>query len=248
MELFIMAVITVSVPAVVAAFLGIKKLLYNMIDKRIERFQSDLIQKQVREIEDMYRQVRGWRHDYRNHIQDMKILLTQNNYEKLNSYMDELAQDLVTVDTVIKTGNIMADAVLNTKLSIARQLNIRIHVKTSIPENIPMSDVELCAVLGNLLDNATESCERLPEEERFIRIYIGIIKGQFYLSVQNSAGEIKRTGDGYLSMKRGGSGYGFGIFRIDRIAQKYSGYVNRQSEQGVFATELMFPIVEGVSV
>lgn len=233
-----------SVIAAAASFLGIKKLLYHMIDKRIERFQSDLIQKQVRETEDMYKQVRGWRHDYRNHIQNMKILLEEHNYEKLNAYMNELAMDLIAVDTVIKTGNVMADAVLNTKISMARRLQIQVHVKALISDRIPMSDVELCAVLGNLLDNATESCERLPEKERFIRIYIGVVKEQFYLSVQNAAGEIKRTSDGYLSMKRGGRNYGYGIFRIDRITQKYGGCVNRQNEEGVFATELLFPLIK----
>lgn len=239
----VIAAIVISGLAAAAAFFGMKKLVYHMIDKRIEHFQSDLIQKQMRETEDMYRQVRGWRHDYRNHIQNMKILLSQHNYEELDAYMNELAKDLVTVDTVVKTGNVMADAVLNTKLSVARQLQIRVSVKVGIPDTIPMTDVELCAVLGNLLDNATESCERLPEEERFIRVYIGVLKEQFYMSVQNAAGEIKRTGEGYLSVKRGGRNYGYGIFRIDRIAQKYGGFVNRQNEQGVFATELMFPLV-----
>lgn len=95
----------------------------------------------------------------------------------------------------------MADAVLNAKLYAANNLHVRVNVKANIPKNLPMSDVELCAVLGNLLDNALESCARLSEEERFIRIFIGIIKGQFYLSVQNAAREIKKKGEGYLSTK-----------------------------------------------
>lgn len=224
-----------------AAFWGIKKLIINMIDRRIERFQSSLIEKQIFETENMYKQVRGWRHDYRNHIQNMKILLAQSNYEELDSYLDELAKDLLTVDTIIKTGNVMADAVLNTKLYAADRINARINVKASIPKEIRINDIELCALLGNLLDNAVESCERLPEGKRFIRVFIGVIKGQFYMSVQNAAGEIKKRSGSYLSTKRSG-GSGFGIFRIDRIAAKYGGNVNRQSEPGVFATELMFPL------
>lgn len=224
-----------------AAFFGIRKLLFHMIDRRIEQFQSSLIEKQIFETENMYKQVRGWRHDYRNHIQNMKILLAQSNYGELDSYMDELAKDLVTVDSIIKTGNVMVDAVLNTKLCAAENIKARVNVKASIPKGIRISDIELCALIGNLLDNAVESCERLPVEERFIRVYIGVIKGQFYMSVQNAAGEIKRNGGAYLSTKRN-EGHGYGIFRIDRIASKYGGSVNRQSEEGIFATELMFPI------
>ena len=227
--------------AFLAVFL-LRRTLYNMIDRRIERFQSELIEKQVREIQNMYKQVRGWRHDYRNHIQNMKIQLAQGNYAELDSYLDSLADDLTTVDTVIKTGNVMADAILNSKLSVAEKLNIRINVKANIPNNIPLSDVELCAVLGNLLDNAAEACTKLPESDRFMRIYIGCLKNQLYMSVQNSAGDVKKIAGRYLSTKQSDGEHGYGIFRIDRVAKKYGGYVNRQNEEGVFATEIMVPL------
>ena len=227
--------------AFLAVFL-LRRTLYNMIDRRIERFQSELIEKQVREIQNMYKQVRSWRHDYRNHIQNMKIQLAQGNYAELDSYLDSLADDLTTVDTVIKTGNVMADAILNSKLSVAEKLNIRINVKANIPNNIPLSDVELCAVLGNLLDNAAEACAKLPESDRFMRIYIGCLKNQLYMSVQNSAGDVKKIAGRYLSTKQSDGEHGYGIFRIDRVAKKYGGYVNRQNEEGVFATEIMVPL------
>lgn len=222
------------------AFFLIRRTLYNMIDNRIARFQSELIEKQVREIQNMYRQIRGWRHDYRNHIQNMKIQLAGGNYEKLDQYLDDLANDLNTVDTVIKTGNVMADAILNSKLSVAEKLHVQLHVKANVPKHLPMSDVELCSMLGNLLDNATEACAALPEPERFLRVYIGKLKGQLYLSVQNAAGAVKKEKGVYHSTKSGEHGYG--LFRIDRIAKKYNGYVNRQNEEGVFATELMIPL------
>ncbi|MDO4318200.1 MAG: ATP-binding protein [Lachnospiraceae bacterium] len=219
--------------------------LYSLIDRRIERFQSELIEKQVCEIENMYRQVRGWRHDYRNHIQNMKIQLDERSYDALERYLNELADDLNSVDTVLKTGNVMADAILNSKLAVAEQQQIRLNVKASIPEKLPMSDVELCSVLGNMLDNAVEACAALPEDKRFLRVYIGKLKGQFYLSVQNSAGRVRKEKGTYLSTKKETGGekrHGYGLFRIDRVAKKYGGYVNRQNEEGVFATELLFPL------
>ena len=218
----------------------LRRTIYNMIDRRIERFQSELIEKQVREIQNMYRQVRGWRHDYRNHINNMKIQLSEGNYDKLSDYLNELADDLDTVDTVIKTGNVMADAILNSKLNVAEKMNIKLNVKANVPDKLPMSDVELCSMLGNILDNAVEACGTLPEEERFMRVYIGKLKGQLYLSVQNSAGKVHKSKNTYLSTKDGEHGYG--LFRIDRVAKKYGGYVNRQNEEGVFATEIMVPL------
>ena len=222
------------------AFFGIRAIIFNMVDKRIARFQSDLITKQTAEIQNMYRQMQEWRHDYRNHIQNMKNRLESDDHSELGQYLDDLADDLTMADTSIKTGNVMADAVLSSKLSVAEQKYIRLSVKAHIPEGTPMTDVELCSVLSNLLDNAVEACEKLPVDNRFMRVYIHKFKEQFYLSVQNSAGEVKRRNGIFCSDKQGS--HGFGLFRIDRIAKKYGGYVNRQYEEGVFATELMIPL------
>lgn len=244
MKIILIVSAAVLVCAVCAAgFFLLRHVLYHMIDRRIESFQSDLLEKQLQEIQSLYRQVRGWRHDYRNHIHNMKIQLTGGNYEKLSDYLDQLADDLDSVDMVVKTGNVMADAILNSKLSTAGRLNVRLNVKANVPAGLPMSDVELCSVLGNLLDNAVEACGALPEAERFMRVYIGTLKGQFYLSVQNAAGQVRREKGVYLSTKEpAGKRHGYGLLRIDRIARKYGGYVNRQNEEGIFATELMIPL------
>lgn len=88
------------------------------IDKRIAVYQRELIETHYREVENMYRQMRGWRHDYRNHIQTMKILAANDDLQGLKQYLDELDHDLNTLDLVVKTGNAMADAILNSKISL----------------------------------------------------------------------------------------------------------------------------------
>ena len=187
----------------------------------------------------MYRQMQAWRHDYRNHIQNMKNRLDGDQGE-LEQYLDDQADDLSQADTSIKSGNVMADAVLNGKLSVAEQKEIRLNIKAHIPQGMTMTDVELCSVLGNLIDNAIEACEKLSYDQRFRRVYIDKFKGQFYLSVQNSSPSVRRDKGTYRTTKEGS--HGFGLFCIDRIAKKYGGYVNRQYEEGIFATELLVPL------
>lgn len=218
-------------------------LLSPLIDKRVVAFQRDLMSKHVAEVENIYRQMRGWRHDYHNHIQTLKAHLTMEQYCEIGQYLDKLDTDLTTVDTVIKTGNIMVDAILNSKISLAASKQIQINAKAIVPSHLSVSEVDLCVIIGNLLDNAMEACVKLPrEEDRFIRIYLDILKGQLYLSVSNSTGgELKKTGKAYASTKEQ-AGHGFGLMRIDKIAEKYNGFVNRQSEPGVFATEVMLPL------
>ena len=82
------------------------------IDKRIGSYQQELVETHYREVDNMYRQIRGWRHDYRNHIQTMKAYAAAGDWEAICQYLDLLDEDLTTVDTVIKTGNPMTDASL----------------------------------------------------------------------------------------------------------------------------------------
>ena len=101
------------------------KLFAPMIDRRIEAFESDLISRQCEEVETMYRTMRGWRHDYHNHIQTLLALVGDGN-EAVKNYLLDLNNDLTTVDTVIKTGNVMVDAILNSKLSLIREKKIEV--------------------------------------------------------------------------------------------------------------------------
>lgn len=213
------------------------------IDKRIANYQNDLIDKQYAEVENMYRTMRGWRHDYHNHIQTMKAYLQMNKIEELNQYLNNLDNDLTTVDTVIKTGNVMIDAILNSKISLAKAKDINVNAKAIVPNQLKILEIDLCVIIGNLLDNAIEACLKIENEnDRFIRIYVDIFKEQLYISVQNAnGGMIKKIGKTYQSTKLTNS-HGFGLKRIDNIVNKYNGYINRQNEEGVFATEVMLPL------
>ena len=58
------------------------------IDKQIATYQRELIETHYAEVENMYKQIRGWRHDYRNHIQVMKAYAADGNLEAIQSYCD----------------------------------------------------------------------------------------------------------------------------------------------------------------
>ncbi len=213
------------------------------IDKRIAAYQRELIETHYREVENMYRQIRGWRHDYRNHIQMMKVLAANGDMDALKVYLDELDTDLNTVDTVVKTGNPMADAILNSKISLARSRNIPTQVDAHIPVKLKMSELDLCCIIGNLFDNAMEASMALPEEKRMIRVYMDMKGTQLYISFTNftAAKKLSKVGRGFKTSK--GEGHGFGLVRMDDIVSRYDGYLSRNSEDGAFTTEILIPQV-----
>ncbi len=212
-----------------------------LIDRRIANDQRELLNTHYAEVENMYRQTRGWRHDYRNHIQTLKAHAASGNMDAIRDYLDQLDTDLRTVDTVIKTGNAMADAILNSKISLARSRKINVIADAHIPYALKISDIDLCVIIGNLFDNAIEASMTLPEEQRMIRVYMDMKNTQLYISVTNLTAQKKqqKISGRFLSTK--GHGRGVGLMHIDRIVQKLSGYVRRGSEDGAFTTEILLP-------
>lgn len=226
-------------------FISLEYLLQRIMKREEDKaiiYQNKLMKQQMDEIENIYMTMRGWRHDYHNHLQSLKGYLSLNKVEQMKNYLNELETDLDSIDTLYHSGNLQLDSILNAKLAIAEKGQIRIHCDASIPPQLHVSDLDLCVILGNLLDNAIESCRKIKDpDERFIRVYIGILKKQLYISITNATSEtVKQRTDHYFTTKRGDHGHG--LKRVDQVVKKYDGYLNRQNEPGVFATEIVLPL------
>lgn len=217
------------------------RFLDKMIDRRISEYQSDLLAAHYAEVENMYRQTRGWRHDYRNHIQVLMSLTELGDLEAIGKYLQNLNMDLNTVDMAVKTGNKMTDVILNSKISLAKSRNIAVSADAHVPVTLTTSEVDLCIIMGNLFDNAIEACMQLPEEERIIRIYMDMKNTQLYMSFTNTTAHKKQKKENGRYMTTKGEGHGYGLIRIDTIIERYQGYISRNSEDGAFTTEILLP-------
>lgn len=218
-------------------------LLSRKIEKRIDLYQKELIETHYREVNNMYRQIRGWRHDYRNRIQTMKAYAASGDLESIKRYLDLLDEDLTTVDTVLKTGNQMTDAILNSKISLARSKGIEVVADAHIPVKLKSSEIDLCCIIGNLFDNAIDASLALEEGKRVIRVYMDMKGTQLYISFTNLTAEKKLKKEGKIYKSTKGEGHGFGLIRIDAIVERLDGYISRNSEDGAFTTEILLPQV-----
>ncbi|MCM1304383.1 MAG: GHKL domain-containing protein [Lachnospiraceae bacterium] len=210
-------------------------------EAQTEQFQRQILGHQYEEIREIYLNMRSWKHDYHNHLQVMKAQLAAGQAEEMKQYLDDLEQSLDSVDTYVRSGNLMADAILNSKLTLAEQKQIRVNCRAALPEKLSVEDVDLCVLLGNLLDNALEACEQIPQEQRFLRVYMVVNRFQLYISIQNSAKEELNFNErNYISQKRGN--HGLGMKRVKALTDKYEGYLTLANEPGIFAAELTLPV------
>ena len=213
----------------------------NRLHKKLAAYQREIMETHYRETETMYQEMRGWRHDFRNHLQLLKSYAQKGDLNAVQAYLAELEQDLSRVDPAVKTGNTMADAILNSKISLARSKGVPVRADARIPVKLSISDLDLCVILGNLFDNAIEASVKLPESQRLIRLYMDMKGSQLYISFTNLApgGKREKVGGRFSSTK--GAGHGFGLFRMDSVVERLGGYLTRASEAGAFTTEILLP-------
>ena len=216
-------------------------MMFGQKSKKVEEYQNSLIEQHYAEVENMYRTMRGWKHDWHNQLQALAAYLDGGEYERAREYLDEVNQAVLRIDTIIKTGNTMVDAILNSKISLMKSQQIEVEAEAKVPAALSVPDVDLCIMIGNLLDNAMEACAKLEAGSRFIHIYIHVKGAQLYMSFTNSAGKKqKKIGNLFLSSK--GSEHGFGLMRVDALVAKNGGYLTRASEDGGYTTEVILPL------
>lgn len=211
-------------------------------EKSFYEYQDKKVSEQLNEMNHIYMAMRGWRHDYHNHMQTIKAHIALEQLNEVSVYLEQMETELDYIDTKYKSGNISVDAILNSKLTLAEKSGLQVKCDAVVPKEISINQVDLCILLGNLIDNAIEACEQMDETKvKFIRVYICTMKKQLYISISNATNEVIRKLDNeYITKKRGKHGHG--LKRINLIVEKYGGFVNRQNEPGAFATEIVLPM------
>ena len=209
---------------------------------KIVELQTEQAERHLNEVRSIHREMRAFKHDYHNHLQTLRGHIASGDIARALGYIDELDARLKSVDTLIKTGNVSADAILSSKIAQAKAAGIAVTVKANISDRMALSDVELSIVLGNLLDNAIEACT-LARGERFIRLFIALKGSMLYFSMLNSAAE-KQIKRGSLFKTRKAGLHGFGLKRAQSIIEEHGGWIKYNSEDGAFTTEFLVPTGE----
>ena len=209
---------------------------------KLVEYQTEQSEKHLNEVRSIHKEMRGYKHDFHHHLQTLKGQLEAGEVDRALAYIEQLDNQLMNVDTLLKTGNVSLDAILSAKIAQAKAENIAVTVKANVPDQLTISDLELSIIIGNLLDNAIEAC-RTVTGERFIRILISMKGSMLYFSMLNAAGEkMKKTGSLLATHKDGV--HGFGLRRAEAILEEHGGWVKYNSEDGAFTSEFLVPAIE----
>lgn len=165
-------------------------------------------------------------HDFHNHIGVLRHLLAHNKLEEAIQYLDGLQAPVKEMAHTIWTGDETVDYLINSKARAAKDSGIKYQAQVEFPRRTNLRSADLCAILGNLLDNALEAARQTPEDKRFVRLTIRRINQMLIIKVENSFSALPVKEDGELKTSKEGNGlHGWGLKSAQTAAEKYDGTV-----------------------
>ena len=166
-------------------------------------------------------------------------------YEKLQEYISNYSSEISNVQApATYCDNPVVNATIHYYIDIAQSYGIRTKLQVVIPKEIAISDIDLCLIFGNLLDNAVTACRHVRTDARFIRLSADLdTPGHLYITMVNSFdGNVCTRNGKYISTKERKSG--IGLASIQATIQKYHGSSNFYTEQHEFISNIMLKLKE----
>lgn len=187
------------------------------------------------------RQIRQLRHDLRNHLTAVQGMLETDGTQKALDYLEEITGSPALRGTRRFCENEAANVVLASKAEEMERDGLVGDFSIVLPKSLPMMDTDLCALLGNALDNAMESARRTQDRKIIVRCRVE--KGLFMLRVENAVrGEVDPNLE---TTKADKTAHGFGIAGMREIAARYGGTLDIRSRAGRFELVACFPLEIG---
>lgn len=206
--------------------------------------QRLLMQKQhYEELNEKMEEIIRIRHDLRHHMRTVYAYAQEKDYENLKKYLESYAPVAETIeDKMFYSKNMTVDAVLHYYAGILKKEKIPFDCQMEIPEVIPISDMDLCKILGNLLENATEAVfEQKTRQEIYVRVKSRTKNRKLLLEISNTySNEIREKGRYFYSTKH--SGLGAGTASVIETTEKYGGFADFTTKEGVFQVNIFLPL------
>jgi len=189
------------------------------------------------EMTEKYNETRMIRHDMKNHLTAVAMLIDDGKIEDARKYLDDISSEMDKARPPVNTGSLVLDSLLFRKSSDMAKKKIRLNTEFFADfSGNKISEYDLCSIFGNILDNAIEACEKLSPAKRYVNLKVKRQLDMICIICENPYTEINED----LSTQKADKAYhGFGLKRVRKAAKSYSGDVNIRSNDGIFSISVL---------
>ncbi len=235
---------TLDMWTIQAVILMMSVLIFNVnrqyeIEKELAKLkseQAELLERDYTALNRAYAVNAKLFHDLHNHIGVLRQLLSHKKSEEALHYLDELQAPVQEMTDTIWTGDETMDYLINSKTAAAKADRIPMEVQVEFPRHTNLRSSDLCAILGNLLDNALEAAGQVSEpEKRFVRLAIRRINQMLVIKVENSfLVPPVEEGSVLITTKKEKEMHGWGLKSARTAAEKYDGMIRTAYTDSTF--------------
>lgn len=222
--------------------------------ERENRYQAEisllnLSKQHQQELAQMYEELTERQHNYKHHLQALKELVGENDRSTARNYLQNLMSDNAQ-DEMIVTGSPGVDALLAAKQRIMCNKGIRFVYSPYPLASLPISTLDFCSIVGNLLDNAIEGIARIPDMDKGAQppvIHLSFSRSwdMFYIYCENPCepATVVKHKERFVSSKAKNEPglHGLGLHSIDSIAYKAQGRTEYLVQNRVFYAKVVLP-------
>jgi signal transduction histidine kinase len=248
--LFPLGTAALTIPLTLILLNSVRKKQDKVAKFEMESYYRDMELKSLDSFNEVYGELQILRHDFHNHVLALRQISEENKDKKLIEYLALIDPIYMRASTIVQTSDRTFDAILNAKTVYAAGNGIKMNLSITLPERLPFDAIEAASLLGNLLDNAMEACERVkektPSAPLFINVNIAPQSGHLCIKIDNTAFAPKLRRKRYLTSKDNRK-YGFGMEQIDRIVNLHGGRIYRKFEDETFSTTIFIPLPQSES-
>ena len=199
------------------------------------------------EIEKIYKDLHIRQHDFKQHIQVLETLIQSNATPHAQEYLTEYHLCETSSTQPIFSGCFSLDALISAKYLTMKENNILFEYTPYLETELPISAVEFCTIVGNVLDNAIEGILRINnnKEEKRIKLSFVHTRSMLYIYCSNPCNElsIRRRNNTWLSSKEndGITLHSIGVNSINRIVDKNGGRCTFEVHNSTFYVRIVLP-------
>lgn len=182
------------------------------------------------------------RHDFRQSIIALEAMADNEDFDSLKAYIKGYVNAMPTNEVTTYCRNISANALLNYYATQMDENHIFRNWNIFLPDKLSISDIELCTLLGNILENVYHGCQTLEDSKRYHNFMICVKNDNllYIVSTNSFSGNVNIKDGIYHSTTRGGSG--IGLSSIATTAEKYNGSAQFHHTEHEFIMNIVFHI------
>jgi hypothetical protein len=200
------------------------------------------------QLSESYRQNRRIIHDTKNHYFTIQRYIEENKLDELVEYAHSAVDELESTYAKYNTGNLVIDSLITNIDSrcCTKHINFTAHLNVNY-HRIPVTDYELCTILGNILDNAVNACSKCEADRKEIFIMIdNTDDSKFIIHMENSYPNKKAQTAKEASLNKifnkaeASLNHGYGLLNVQSTVDKYHGFLVCQEEE-FYITDILIP-------